>query len=417
MGLVEDEQNGYRKSRSCQDHLSSLATIIDNRKLVGKSTYVDFIDFSKAYDRIKRHKLWSRLNRMGVPETFLSALKSLYQNVECTVKINGNLTDWFPVNIGLKQGCMLSPSLFNLYINGLIKEIKASGIGVDVDMEKVVILVYADDIVILPENEHDLQKLLDIINRWSQEWQMMVNVQKSKIVHFRKGPSIPVTEATFQYREQQIQVVDRYRYLGLIFTEYLDFSIMAKYVSQAAQRVLGMLIAKSKAHGGMPYAVFTKLFDSLVQPIIDYGASIWDHKIHSSIQAVQNRAVHFFLGVGRKTLLAGFQGDMGWKMSEHRSWLSVVWQWCRLANMDYERVNRMAFVWSERLARSGRRNVHRKMMIYFEEIGLNHLSNIYQIGQYGEIKTDFDLDLSSINIRGTRRLVVLLEVMELAGTN
>ncbi len=64
-GLVEDEQNGFRKSRSCQDHLSSLATIIDNRKLVGKSTYVGFIDFSKAYDRIKRHKLWSHLNSMG----------------------------------------------------------------------------------------------------------------------------------------------------------------------------------------------------------------------------------------------------------------------------------------------------------------------------------------------------------------
>ncbi len=78
-GLVKDEQNVFRKSRSCLDHLSSLATIIDNRKLVGKSTYVCFIDFNKAYDRIKRHKLWSHLNRMGVPEKFLSALKSLYQ--------------------------------------------------------------------------------------------------------------------------------------------------------------------------------------------------------------------------------------------------------------------------------------------------------------------------------------------------
>ncbi len=123
------------------------------------------------------------------------------------MKINGN----FPVNIGLKQGFVLSPSLFNLYINEQIKEIKASSIGVDVEMEKVVILVYADDIVILAKNEQDLQKLLDIIHRWSQEWQMMVNVEKTKIVHFRKGPSIPITEATFQYGEQQIQVVDRYR--------------------------------------------------------------------------------------------------------------------------------------------------------------------------------------------------------------
>ncbi len=62
--------------------------------------------------------------------------------------------------------------------------------------------------------------------------------------------------------------------------------------------------------------------------------------------------------------------------------------------MDYERVNRKVFVWSERLAKSGRRDVHRKMINYFEEIGMNHFSNINQIGQYGEIKADFDLVLS-----------------------
>ncbi len=145
----------------------------------------------------------------------------------------------------------------------------------------------------------------------------MVNVDKTSNFHFCKGPSIPVIEATFQYGEQEIQVVDRYRYLGLIFTEYLDFSIMAKYVSQASQRAMEMLIAKSKSHSGMTYALFIKLFDSLVQPIIHYGASIWGHKIHSSIQTVQNRAACYFLGV------AGVQGDMGCKMSEHRSWLSV----------------------------------------------------------------------------------------------
>ncbi len=117
---------------------------------------------------------------------------------------------------------------------------------------------------------------------------MLDNVDKTKSVHFHKGPSIPVSEGTFQYGEQQMQVVDRYRYLVLMFIEYLDFPIMAKYVSQDAHIALGMLIPKSRAHGGMPYSVFTKVFDSLVQPIIDYGASIWGYKIHSRIQAVQN---------------------------------------------------------------------------------------------------------------------------------
>ncbi len=97
--------------------------------------------------------------------------------------------------------------------------------------------------------------------------------------------------------------------------------------------------------------------------------------------------------MGKKTPLAGVQGHLGWKMSENRSWVSVAPQWCRLANMHYKRVNRKAFAWSERLPRNGRRNVHRKIISDFEEIGMNHLSNINQIGQYGEIKADLDFEL------------------------
>ncbi len=74
------------------------------------------------------------------------------------------------------------------------------------------------------------------------------------------------------------------------------FPSYAKYLSHVAQGMLGMLIAKSKAHGGMPYAVFTKQFDSLVQPIIDYGASIWRHKIKASKQSKTSNPLFFRSG-------------------------------------------------------------------------------------------------------------------------
>ena len=92
------------------------------------------------------------------------ALKELYSNIECSVRLNGNMTDWFNVDSGLKEGCILSSIMFNIYVNSLIDDINALNIGIDIDNEKLAILLYADDVVLLAENEKDLQKMLDVLN-------------------------------------------------------------------------------------------------------------------------------------------------------------------------------------------------------------------------------------------------------------
>ena len=95
----------------------------------------------------------------------LNAIKSLYTVVSSCVCINGFYTEWFYVTSGLRQGCSLSPLLFNIFINVLALEIKACGKGVKIDDDTVGILLYADDIVLLADNEKDLQdNMLDMLN-------------------------------------------------------------------------------------------------------------------------------------------------------------------------------------------------------------------------------------------------------------
>ncbi len=107
-----------------------MSEIIDIRKQQGLSTYVAFIDFSKAYDRINRNLIRSKLERMGVACKFMCALKSLYKDVKCSVKLNGIMSEFFSVNVGLKRGCLIPPQLFNLYISDLIEEIQNRGLGI-----------------------------------------------------------------------------------------------------------------------------------------------------------------------------------------------------------------------------------------------------------------------------------------------
>ena len=135
-------------------------------------------------------------------------------------------------------------------------------------------MLYADDIALLAPDKASLQKMLDCLHDWCSRWKMLVNATKSQVVHFRRGPSVPRSDVVFKCGEYIMQTVDRYRYLGLIFTEFLDLSVMSKAVALAATRALGLLIAKCKAHGGVPFRVFSELYDSLVQSILDYGASV-----------------------------------------------------------------------------------------------------------------------------------------------
>ena len=131
--LLCDEQNGFRKSRSTLDHVSTLTSIIETRKANKTDTYVAFIDFSKAYDSIPRNNLWAKLKQNGLCGRLYNALISLYKTVKSCVRINGLTTDFFDVNCGLKQGCLLSPLLFNLYTDDLVRDMNLLNIGIDID--------------------------------------------------------------------------------------------------------------------------------------------------------------------------------------------------------------------------------------------------------------------------------------------
>ena len=114
-GKIVDEQNGFRESRSTIDQVSTLTNIIDSRKKRKLSTFCAFIDFRKAYDCINRDILWAKLDSIGVSGKLFNAVKSLYASVASCVRINNLTTDWFDVSCGLRQGCCLSPLLFNLF--------------------------------------------------------------------------------------------------------------------------------------------------------------------------------------------------------------------------------------------------------------------------------------------------------------
>jgi hypothetical protein len=355
--LIADNQNGFRKQRSTIDHLSTLTSIVETRKKKKLSTFVGFIDFRKAYDRIDRPLLWSKLSDIGVGGKMFACQQSLYNNLQCCLRINGRYTDWFEVNCGLKQGCVLSPVLFNLYVNSLSQLLNEFAKGVDIDGTIINNLFYADDLVLIAENEKDLQAMFDLLSGWCADNKMCVNMSKSKVVHFR-NPSVNLTTYQFTCSDQQVEIVDSYCYLGLVLSQHLDYAVTAKAVAKSANITLGLLIAKCKLMGGLPYETFTKLYDSTVWATISYGAAIWGTAEFSCINAVQNRACRYFLGVGKYTPNAAVSGEMGWLPLHIRQWKTVVGYWSRMTHMNVSRLNRSVFAWANRVCGTSCKNWH-----------------------------------------------------------
>ena len=128
-----------------------------------RGIFTAFIDFKKAYDRVDRSKLWRCLENKGLNGRLTDFLKAAYTKLSCEVKVSEEFSEQFGVTNGLRQGCVLSPLLFALYINSLINELKKAGVGIDCRGQRVAALLYADDMVLFAEDEKIMRLGLRIL--------------------------------------------------------------------------------------------------------------------------------------------------------------------------------------------------------------------------------------------------------------
>ncbi len=345
--LLEDVQNGFRPDRNCIDHIYVLHSIIKNRKNNSRDTFVAYIDFFKCFDLIDRNLLFFKLTEYGIDGKMYDTLKRMYSNTQSCVNINNNLTDWFKTENGCRQGDVISPTAFSIIINDLLKELNVCGIGVKLDCNLTLsVLAFADDIVLLAESADELQRLIDIVYRWSNKWRFMINPEKSQVVHYRNAPKAQ-TDFIFKLCNNgpTLEKVSSYKYLGVYLDEHLTFTKTTDILATAGGRALGAMINKYKSLDMLGYDTYTKLYDSLVSPVTDYGSAIWGTKSYDSMDRVQNRATRFFMGVHRFSPIAGHVGDMGWISNRGRWKSNIIRLWNRLVGIDGERLLKRVFLW------------------------------------------------------------------------
>ena len=168
---LPDVQAGFRKGRGTRDQIANIRWITEKAREFQKSIYFCFSDYAKAFDCVGHNKLWKILQEMGIADHLTCFLRNLYVGQEATVRTGHGTTDWFHRGKGVSQGCILSPCLFSLYAedimrNGKLKEAEA---GVKIPGRNINNLRYADDTTLMEESEEELKSLLMKVKKESEK--------------------------------------------------------------------------------------------------------------------------------------------------------------------------------------------------------------------------------------------------------
>ena len=314
--VINENQAGFREEYSTLDHMFLLKCVIDLYKWKKKKLFCLFVDYSKAFDMVWREGLWYKLVKKNVGGKILNVIKSMYENTKSCVMLNQELSETFLCNVGVRQGENLSPLLFAYYVNDIEeslinKECKYINFRDDLvnNYIKLFILMYADDTVIMCDNEEEMKRVLTALSSYCQEWKLTLNCSKTKIVVFNSSKN-NLHNYNFQYNNEKVEVINEYKYLGITFNYNGRFRNCQLQLLEQARRAMYSIIGTSRKFD-LPVDMQLEMFHCMVSPILLYGSEVWGYNIARDVELLQLKYLKHVLFVHSKTCNDVVYGELG----------------------------------------------------------------------------------------------------------
>ena len=168
----------FRKGRGTRDQIANICWIIEKAREFQKNIYFFFIDYAKNFDCVDHNNLWSILKEMGIPDHLTCLLRNLYAGQEATVRTGHETKDWFQIRKGVHQCCILSPCLFNLHAEYIMRNtwLVETQAGIKIAGRNTNNLRYADDTTLIAESEEELKSLLRKVKEESEKVGLKLNI-------------------------------------------------------------------------------------------------------------------------------------------------------------------------------------------------------------------------------------------------
>jgi hypothetical protein len=316
--LLSENQAGFRSSHSTLDHIFVLKTLIDIFKSRKQKLYCAFIDYRKAFDSIWRQGLWLKLSKEGVNGKVFKVIVNMYNQIKSCVFLNGEKSEYFFSFRGVRQGENLSPLLFSLYLNDLEDFMFKNGclplntqfdgsMNQLTDYIKLLVLLYADDTVIVSSSVDGLNRALKLLHLYCLNWKLDVNPSKTKVLVFN---SRIVKKDMFRYGDSYLDVIKSIKYLGIVLSSSGNFYQAKKHSFDQAQKAMFCLLRSARSLR-LPVNVVLELFQTVVVPILLYGCEIWGYENLALLEKLQLKFLKYLFRLKKNTMSNLIYGETG----------------------------------------------------------------------------------------------------------
>ena len=277
--IIHRSQIGILSNHRTADHIFSLKTLID--KYVTHTSkgklFSCFVDFKKAFDSIWHRGLLYKLLKYKIGGKFFDVISNLFSNSRCSVKDTATRSEFFDYRKGVRQGCILSPILFNLYLNELPHTFNSNGKDpiLPPDGSHLNCFLYADDLLLIFHSAEGLQDSLNKLSQYCQNWFLNINLRKTKIVVFQKKTRRSTLENYyFMINNRRIEIVNDYTYLGVNFSSNRSFIRHKEKLQEKTERSI-FAFRRYFDPSKLSINIYNKLFDALFHPILTYSSEVW----------------------------------------------------------------------------------------------------------------------------------------------
>ena len=313
--ILSKAQFGFTPGYRTSDALLILHNLIEYYcKKNKEKIFGCFVDFHKAFDSIPRYTLFQKLLNNNITGNFYNILINLYTEDKACVKIGNNISNPFVINQGVKQGCILSPTLFNIFLSDLeinFEDLNAEPLEYS-QGEKLSCIMWADDLLLLSKSQIGLQNMLHKLKIYTDNNGLSVNIEKTKVMIFNKtGRHM---RRNFKLGEVKLETTRKYKYLGFMITPSGEINTG---LCDLKDRALRAFIKMKNKPGEMfqKHPLITlKLYESLIKPILLYASDFWGIlKLpkNNPIETLHHTFCKHLLGVQKQTTNIGVLLELG----------------------------------------------------------------------------------------------------------
>jgi ribonuclease HI len=306
--ILIPEQAGFRECYSIEDQVTYLSQEVEDAFQEKKKVLTLWVDFKQAFDKVWKDGLIAKLRRSGIQDKMLKWVQSYLHNRRTRVALDGLQSKKVLLYQGVPQGGVISPTLFLVYINDLVKDLP---VGVKASL-------YADDVVLWCADEHAttanyrMQRAADMLIKWAEKWHVTINTEKTSTTLFSLSPKDKATK--LYLGATLIKEESNPTYLGVTFDKRLTWNKHIENIEGKARRRLGLLRKLAGTNWGANERTLKKTYNGVIRPHLEFGSTAWSSAANTHLQTldrVQNQALRLITGAMKTTPITAMQEATG----------------------------------------------------------------------------------------------------------